>query len=428
MGDKSDRILVHVLVVDDHEDSRDTVVDYLQALGFEQITVAQDGREGLIALEDDSTIGLILSDWDMPTVDGLTLLKRVRANDKWSHIPFIIMSSPRSTEHEKISAAIEDLVDDYIVKPFRIDTLEKKLDKAFATSIHGPQKICIVADDDPDSRDTVVEYLERFGFKRIETFPDGESAMTFMSEHITDIGMIIADWEMPKVKGVELLELCKRTNALAGVPFFIITSQASIERMKVMQAASLHVDNYLLKPFTQRDLKDRIDRTFAKIRFEREVNASVEKGFDDLERGRSKAALMAFQKALKLNPEFDMGLSGMGDAIFRTKTADAAIPYYQKALAVNPNREVHYIKLARAYDKKDEFGKATNILTAAMNNLTPTAAVYLELARLYMKKEMYRKAVDALTEAMQIDPGNKSVGMLLIEAKQELENGRKKGG
>ncbi|MBS1962090.1 MAG: response regulator [Bdellovibrionales bacterium] len=428
MGNKADRILIHVLVVDDHEDSRDTAVDYLKALGFEQITAVQDGREALVALEEEAGIGLILSDWDMPTVDGLTLLKRVRANPKWAHIPFIIMSSPRSTEHEKIGAAIEDLVDDYIVKPFRIDTLEQKLDKTFAASIHGPQKICVVADDDPDSRETVVEYLQRFGFKRIEAFPDGESAMKFMSEHITDIGMIIADWEMPKVKGVELLELCKRTKALGDVPFFIITSQASIERMKVMQAASLHVDNYLLKPFTQRDLKDRIDRTFSKIRFEREINASVEKGFEDLERGRAKAALMNFQKALKLNPEFDMGLSGMGDAIFRTKTAAEAIPYYQKALAINPGREIHYIKLSRAYDKKDEFGKATNILTAAMNNLAPTAAVHLELARLYMKKEMYRKAVDALTEAIKIEPDNTAVGMLLIEAKQELENGRKKGG
>ncbi len=426
MGNKSDRLLVHVLVVDDDDDSRETAVDYLKALGFELVTEVQDGREALIALEEDSTIGLILSDWDMPTVDGLTLLKRVRANAKWSHIPFIIMSSPRSTEPEKIGAAIEDLVDDYIVKPFRIDTLEAKIDKAFESSIHGPQKICVVADDDPDSCETVVEYLQRFGFKRIETFPDGESAMSFMSEHITDIGMIIADWEMPKVKGVELLKLCKRTKALAEVPFFIITSQASIERMKVMQAASLHVDNYLLKPFTQKDLKDRIDRTFTKIRFEREVNAAVEKGFDDLDRGRAKAALMGFQKALKLNPEFDMGLSGMGDAIFRTKTAEAAIPYYQKALAINPSRETHYIKLARAYDKKDEFGKATNILTTAMNNLVPTAAVFLELARLYMKKEMYRKAVDVLNDAMKIEPGNKAVGMLLIEAKHELENGRKK--
>jgi tetratricopeptide (TPR) repeat protein len=117
----------------------------------------------------------------------------------------------------------------------------------------------------------------------------------------------------------------------------------------------------------------------------------------------------------------------MGDATFRTKSADAAIPYYQKALAINPNREIHYIKLARAYDKKDEFGKATNILSAALNNLPPSAAVHLELAKLFMKKEMYRKAVDSLVEAMKIEPSNTAVGMLLIEAKHELESGRKKG-
>jgi two-component system chemotaxis response regulator CheY len=425
---KTSRPDTHVLVVDDNEDSRETAVDFLKALGFEQVTVVQDGREALLALEEDPTIGLILSDWDMPTVDGLTLLKRVRGSPKWSHLPFIIMSSPRSVEHEKISAAVEDLVDDYIVKPFRLETLSDKLEKTFKSSVHGPQKIVIIADDDPDSRDMVKEYVERFGFKRIETFPDGEAAMNFISSHLTDIAMIISDWEMPKIKGVELLELCRRTKALEEVPFFIITSQGSIERMKVMQAATLHVDNYLLKPFTRDDLKDRIDRVFAQKRVERDVNAAAEKGFYELERGRAKAALLSFQKALKLNPDFDMGLSGMGDALFRTKTAEAAIPFYQKALAINPGRETHYVKLSHAYDKKDEFAKATGTLVTAIKNLPPSAVLHVELARIYMRKQMYRKAYDELIEALKIDPDNMAAGMLVIEVKRELEDDRKKDG
>lgn len=423
---KENRANAHVLVVDDSVDSRETAVDYLRALGFDQITAVEDGREALLKLEEDPTITLILSDWDMPTVDGLSLLKRVRANSRWSHLPFIIMSSPRSIEHEKISAAVEGLVDDYLVKPFRMETLNEKLEKAFAASIHGPQKIVVVADDDKDSRETVVEYLERFGFRRIEAFPDGESALNFMMKNVLDIGMVIADWEMPKIKGVELLEQCKRTKSLADVPFFIITSQVSIERMKVLKAAQLHVDNYLLKPFTREDLKIRIDTALQKKRDEREVLSCVEKGFEDLERNHAKGALARFQKALKLNPDFDMGLSGLGDVTYRTQNAEAAIPYYQKALAINPGREIHYLKLARAYDKKDEFGKAVNILTAAQNNLPPSASISVELAKLHMKKDMFRKAMEDLEEAIRIDPGNREAGMLLIEVRQELEEGRKK--
>lgn len=423
---KNNRANAHVLVVDDSDDSRETAVDYLRALGFDQITAVEDGREALLKLEEDPTITLVLSDWDMPTIDGLSLLKRVRGNPKWSHLPFIIMSSPRSIEHEKISAAVEDLVDDYIVKPFRMETLNEKIEKAFSASIHGPQKIVVVADDDPDSRETVVEYLQRFGFKRIEAFPDGEAAMNFMVKNVLDIGMVIADWEMPKIKGVELLELCKKTKALEDVPFFIITSQGSIERMKVLKAAQLHVDNYLLKPFTREDLKDRIDTALQKKRDEKEVLSCVEKGFEDLERNHAKGALTKFQKALKLNPEFDMGLSGVGDVIYRTQNADAAIPYYQKALAINPGREVHYLKLSKAYDKKDEFGKAVNILTAAKNNLPPSATICVELAKLHMKKEMYRKAMEDLEEAIRIEPANREASMLLIEVRHELEEGRKK--
>jgi CheY-like chemotaxis protein/Flp pilus assembly protein TadD len=424
---KFERSEVHVMVVDDSADARDTAVDYLRALGFETITIVTDGREALATLENDPTIGLIISDWDMPTVDGLTLLKRVRANAKWQHIPFIIMSSPRSIEHEKISAAVEDLVDDYIVKPFRMDTLEAKLDKTLTATLHGPQKIAVIADDDADSRETVVDYLKRFGFKRIEAFPDGDAAMQFMSRNANDIGLIIADWEMPKVKGIDLLESCKRTKGLAEVPFFIITSQASIERMKVMQAASLHVDNYLLKPFTREDLKDRIDRALQLKRVEREVGHAVESGFEDLERGRPKAALIKFQKALKLNPDFDMGLSGMGDAYMKTSNVEGAIPFYQKALAMNPNREVHYVKLAHAYERKDEFGKAINILTTAKNNLLPHASVHLELAKIYVRKDMFRKALEELQEAAKLEPANREVGMLLIEVRRRLDDGRKDG-
>lgn len=423
---KNNRANAHVLVVDDSVDSRETAVDYLRALGFDQITAVEDGREAIVKLEEDPTITMILSDWDMPTIDGLGLLKRVRGNPKWSHLPFIIMSSPRSIEHEKISAAVEDLVDDYIVKPFRMETLNEKIEKAFSASIHGPQKIVVVADDDPDSREMVTEYLQRLGFKRIEAFADGESAMNFMVKNVLDIGMVIADWEMPKVKGVELLELCKRTKALEDVPFFIITSQGSIERMKVLKAAQLHVDNYLLKPFTREDLKARIDTALQKRRDEKEVLSCVEKGFEDLERNHAKGALVKFQKALKLNPDFDMGLSGVGDVIYRTQNAEAAIPYYQKALAINPGREIHYLKLSKAYDKKDEFGKAVNILTAAKNNLPPSSVVCVELAKLHMKKEMYRKAMDDLDEAIRIEPANREASMLLIEVRHELEEGRKK--
>ncbi len=417
----------HILVVDDSEDSRETAIDYLRALGFEQITSVEDGREALLKLEEDPSITLVLSDWDMPLVDGLSLLKRVRGNPKWSHLPFIIMSSPRSVEHEKISAAAEDLVDDYIVKPFRLETLNEKIEKAFANSIHGPQKVVVVADDDADSRDMVVEYLGRFGFKRIEAFPEGESAMNYMSKNVADIGMVIADWEMPKIKGVELLELCKRTKMLADVPFFIITSQVSVERMKVMKAANLHVDQYLLKPFSREDLKTRIDQALHAKRVEKEITHSVEKGFEDLERNHTKAALAKFQRALKLNPDFDTGLSGVGDALLKTKNADAAIPYYQKALAINPAREIHYLKLSKAYDKKDEFGKAVNILTAARNNLPPSASICVELSKLYIKKEMYRKALEELEEALRIDPTHREAGMLLLEVRHELDETRKKG-
>lgn len=419
---------IHILVVDDHEDSRETALDYLKALGYENVTVCENGKEALDKLEEDSSIEMILSDWDMPSVDGLTLLKKIRATEKWANIPFIIMSSPRSTEYEKISLAVSDMVDDYIIKPYRLETLADKLDKALSSSIHGPQKTVVIADDDVDSRETVRDYLKSFGFKKIEAFEDGEAALNYLKAHYTEVGMIISDWEMPKLKGNELLEICRKIKNLADIPFFIITSQQSVERMKVAQAAQMRVDSYLLKPFSRDDLQARLEETMQKKRVQIEVDEAVSEGLEALERGRTKVAYTAFQKALKLNPDYDQGLSGMGDAISKVQNMDAAIPYYQKALAVNPTRESHYIKLAAAYQQKQEYGKAINILNSALHNVqdaVEVSNVHTELALLYVKKDMYRKAFEELQDAMKLDQHNSRASKIFLEVRRHLDKEKK---
>ncbi len=123
----------HVLVVDDSLNIRRIVVDSLQRLGFSKITTAEDAVEALGKLKFFSktphAIGLVLSDLNMPGPSGLEFLKQIRAEQEFLILPFLLVT----TESEK-GAVIEAAaagVSGYVVKPFNLETLTKKIKDAW---------------------------------------------------------------------------------------------------------------------------------------------------------------------------------------------------------------------------------------------------------------------------------------------------------
>jgi two-component system chemotaxis response regulator CheY len=129
----------HILVVDDSLNIRRLVVDSLQKLGFHKISTSEDATEALTKLglfgATPTPINLVLSDLNMPGPSGLEFLKQVRASAEYKTLPFILVT----TESEKgavIEAAVNG-VSGYIVKPFNLDTLTKRLKEAFAKHFPG---------------------------------------------------------------------------------------------------------------------------------------------------------------------------------------------------------------------------------------------------------------------------------------------------
>src|SRR5437660_643554 len=125
MADESRQKNLHFLVVDDDPASRSTIAEYLASMGYDKITQAKDGQEATKILEKDKSINFIISDWDMPLVDGYSLLQKVRAMASRAHTPFLIVTSPISQETEKIILAAESMVDAYLIKPFRSQVLRE---------------------------------------------------------------------------------------------------------------------------------------------------------------------------------------------------------------------------------------------------------------------------------------------------------------
>lgn len=130
----------HILVVDDSLNIRRVIVDSLQKLGFIKISTAEDAAEAYARLnhfvDSPTPVTLVLSDLNMPGKSGLQFLKDIRALDKYKTLPFILVT----TESEKgavIEAAMAG-VSAYVVKPFNLETLTKRLKEAWKK--HNPDK------------------------------------------------------------------------------------------------------------------------------------------------------------------------------------------------------------------------------------------------------------------------------------------------
>lgn len=119
-----------ILVVDDFAAMRRIVKTSLRQLGFENISEAEDGQAALAKLEV-GRYRLIISDWNMPNMMGIDLLKAVRANDKLKEIPFLLVTA--EAQKENIIEAAKAGVSNYIVKPFTAEILQTKLEQ-----IYGP--------------------------------------------------------------------------------------------------------------------------------------------------------------------------------------------------------------------------------------------------------------------------------------------------
>jgi len=117
-----------VLVVDDFSTMRRIVKNLLRDLGFTNIQEADDGNTALPMLQGGD-FDFVVTDWNMPGMQGIDLLKAIRADANLSHIPVLLITA--EAKKEQIIMAAQAGVNGYIVKPFTAATLKTKLDKIF---------------------------------------------------------------------------------------------------------------------------------------------------------------------------------------------------------------------------------------------------------------------------------------------------------
>jgi two-component system chemotaxis response regulator CheY len=117
-----------ILIVDDFSTMRRIIKNLLRDLGFNNTSEADDGNTGLPMLQSGN-FDFLITDWNMPGMTGIDLLKAVRTDDKLKNLPVLMVTA--EAKKEQIVMAAQAGVNGYIVKPFTAQTLKEKIDKIF---------------------------------------------------------------------------------------------------------------------------------------------------------------------------------------------------------------------------------------------------------------------------------------------------------
>lgn len=122
-----------ILIVDDMPSIREMVRKHLKGLGYQNIFESEDGSDAFYQIvnqyEKKEPIDLVVSDWNMPKMKGIELLKAVRGHAKVKDVPFVLLTS--ESERQQVTEAVLAGVSQYIIKPFSGKTFEEKINSAW---------------------------------------------------------------------------------------------------------------------------------------------------------------------------------------------------------------------------------------------------------------------------------------------------------
>jgi CheY-like chemotaxis protein/Flp pilus assembly protein TadD len=405
------------LVVDDDKGARQIVVDYLKSFGYRNILEAKDGGEALQYLRSEK-IDFVISDWEMPTANGIELLRALKTDPKLNGIPFVMVTSPVSQEKLKIEDAAAAKVDGYVIKPFRSDVLKEKIDQILTQNSMESRRGALVVDDDDGVRSTVVDYLTVFGYAPIYQASNGGDGFLILKAHAAEIAFIVSDWEMPRMAGIDLLKRIRADESLHALPFIMMTSQTSIERLKISQAMNADVDDYLLKPFKGDDLRLKVAEMLNRAKALASVTRELAHARGLLEEGRWSEALKLFHSVIKTHPgsvEAYLGLATAQKHIAPETAIPNATQYLRKAIELNPRYARSHIDLALIFESAMSLGKAITCLIEALKTCPLSEEVHYHLGRIMLRTGNKLEGRRELERALELKPDYEEARELLGE-------------
>lgn len=230
----------HILIVDDSATIRKSLHKQLEVYDI-RISQAEDGEQAWkMALH--THFDLIISDVEMPNLDGFGLCKRLKSNASTRGIPVIILSSLDSDRD--IEQGFNVGAAAYVSKADANLQLNETIEKVLKQSRFSRSRTILVVDDSPLIRRFVKKALEEAGF-RVMVAENGKEAFIRILEKRPDL--IISDINMPVMDGIEFCKKIHADHQLAEIPFVIMS--ANSDRANMRRLLSFGASGYLVKPF-----------------------------------------------------------------------------------------------------------------------------------------------------------------------------------
>jgi CheY-like chemotaxis protein/class 3 adenylate cyclase len=246
-----------ILLADDSPLIHRHTVPMLEDDGYE-VRSAADGAE---AIELARAIGpdLVITDVEMPLVDGYGVCKALKSDAATAHVPVLICSS--LGEAADLERGFDAGADDYLVKPVLPEELSTRVRALVLGSLPASRERILVVDDSPAQRHYVADCLARQGFE-VATAENGRIALDKAAA--IRPALVVSDYEMPVMTGFELVHALRRDPELRQIPVIMLTARDSKRDMAQMRAAGASA--YLIKPFSQDKCIALVERTLAERR------------------------------------------------------------------------------------------------------------------------------------------------------------------
>jgi len=256
-----------ILVVDDSRLSRRVVLEELK--NFEGVETF-DFDNALKALKEMESIDpdMVISDFEMPDMDGLEFCSAVRSNEKFSNIPFLMISANVNVEFT--ANALQVGVDQTLLKGFKNHELSRMVEPYVQKKLGGFSSSVLIVDDSRFNRNilkTMVEDLD----SRVFEAPEVESAEKILNEHSIDL--ILLDHEMPGMLGMDWCKILreeKRCEA-TGIVCVSGTKENALDFLRV------GADDFIQKPFTKEEIHVKVKMHLNRVSLEKELLSRIER-------------------------------------------------------------------------------------------------------------------------------------------------------
>ena len=239
------------LVVDDSRATRSALRRILQSVGYD-VVEAEHGEHALEVMHPDDTIELVLVDWNMPVMDGFSLIKAIRKERKWAMLPIMMVSA--EVDQRQIARAVMAGADEYVMKPFDSQTLLGKLGVARhrhpagsgRQRMNSPAPIrVLVVEDSSTVRKVVSDALN--SDREITVVGTAANGRLGLEELLkVDPDLVTLDIEMPEMDGLTMLSELRKTHP--RFPVIMVSTLTGRGASATLDALSRGASDYVTKP------------------------------------------------------------------------------------------------------------------------------------------------------------------------------------